>query len=79
MEALAVFTCMLPLVRSMKIDSHSSKKRIASWIFASRNTSLRIAPAWLVPRLGKLIISTFLPIIEAKAFAIIVLPVPLGP
>ena len=63
----------------MKIDSHSSKKRIASWIFASRNTSLRIAPAWLVPRLGKLIISTFFPIIEAKAFAIIVFPVPLGP
>mmetsp|Transcript_23786 Transcript_23786/g.60833 ORF Transcript_23786/g.60833 Transcript_23786/m.60833 type:complete len:222 (-) Transcript_23786:302-967(-) len=74
-----VLTCMFPLERSIKMDSHSSKKRMASWILASRNTSLRIAPAELAPRAGKLIISTFLPMSAARAFAIIVLPVPLGP
>mmetsp|Transcript_39039 Transcript_39039/g.85802 ORF Transcript_39039/g.85802 Transcript_39039/m.85802 type:complete len:200 (+) Transcript_39039:1299-1898(+) len=74
-----VFTCMLPLDLSMKIDSHSSKKSTASWILASRNTSLRTAPAALTPREGKLIISTFFLIIAASAFASIVLPVPDGP
>ena len=63
----------------MKIDSHSSKKRIASWILASRKTSFRIAPAELAPSAGKLIISTFLPTMAAIAFASMVLPVPEGP
>mmetsp|Transcript_25999 Transcript_25999/g.77488 ORF Transcript_25999/g.77488 Transcript_25999/m.77488 type:complete len:200 (-) Transcript_25999:449-1048(-) len=74
-----VLTCRLPFVRSMKIDSHSSKKRTASWILASRKTSFRIAPAELAPSAGKLIISTFLPTMAAIAFASMVLPVPEGP
>mmetsp|Transcript_7791 Transcript_7791/g.18189 ORF Transcript_7791/g.18189 Transcript_7791/m.18189 type:complete len:463 (-) Transcript_7791:2286-3674(-) len=74
-----VFTCRLPLVRSINMDSHSSKKSTASWIFASRKTTFRMAPAALEPSCGKLIISTFLPIMAASALASMVLPVPDGP
>mmetsp|Transcript_21545 Transcript_21545/g.46366 ORF Transcript_21545/g.46366 Transcript_21545/m.46366 type:complete len:200 (-) Transcript_21545:996-1595(-) len=74
-----VLTCMLPLVLSMKMDSHSSKKSTASWIFASRKTTFRMAPAVLLPSCGKLIMSTFLPTMAASALASMVLPVPEGP
>ena len=42
------------------MDSHSSKNKMASLIFASRNINLKFSPADMVPREGKLMSRTWL-------------------
>ena len=44
--------------------SHSSKKRIASLILASRNMNLKFSSAFMMPREGKLMSNTWYQIIE---------------
>ena len=43
-----------------KMDSHSSKNKMASLIFASRNMNLKFSPADIVPKEGKLISKTWI-------------------
>ena len=50
----SMLTSWLPRSRDSKMASHSSKKRIASLILASRKMNLKFSPAEKLPNEGKL-------------------------
>ena len=50
----SMLTSWLPRSRDSKMASHSSKKRIASLILASRKMNLKFSPAEKLPSEGKL-------------------------
>ena len=51
----SMLTSWLPFSLVSKMASHSSKKRMASLILASRKMNLKFSPAEKLPREGKLI------------------------
>ena len=50
----SMLTSWLPRSRDSKMASHSSKKRMASLILASRKMNLKFSPAEKLPSEGKL-------------------------